>query len=65
MTGAIILLVFLLVLAFGVAGILYVSKGDVTTRNFNLMAGWALGIYFVIAFITLLMLSDVLPATVG
>lgn len=62
-TSAIILLVFLLVLSFGISTILYVSKRENTNtiRHFNLMAGWGLFVYIAFAFVTLLCIIDVVP----
>ena len=54
MTGATVLLVFLLVLSIGISTILYVSKSGVTVRNFNLMCGWGLFAYIMSAFFILL-----------
>lgn len=71
MTGAIILLGFLFVLGIGISTILYVCRGAgvmPTTKevhNFWVMASWGLGIYLCFAFVTLLMLNDVLPVPVG
>ena len=59
MASAIMLLIFLFVLGTGLGTILYVSKNS---RNFNLMAGWSLFFYLILAIATLECIVDVLPA---
>lgn len=57
MTAAILLLVFLFVLGIGISSILYVCR---KTREFTLMAGWALFAYICFAFVILISLLGVL-----
>lgn len=58
MTGAVVLLVFLLVLSIGISTILYVSKD---TTHFNLMTGWGLFAYIVFAIAILACVVDAIP----
>lgn len=60
---AIILLIFLFILAIGIGVILYVCAKYATpttkeTHNFWVMGSWALGIYLFLAFFVLLGIID-------